>query len=164
MGTSAGALKRYEKNLEERFWAKVNKTDTCWWWTGAIRDSRAQDAQYGQIKIRGKRTTTHRFSYQLHFGEIPDGLSVCHHCDNTLCVRPDHLFLGTAADNHADRARKMRNGLYKLNPLQVAEIRERYTPFDSINGTRALAREFGVTHSVICAIVHERKWKWMVTG
>jgi hypothetical protein len=93
--------------LTERFWTHVDKTGVCWVWT-AVCSKRG----YGQIRVsKPKRThlLTHRVSYELHFGPIPDGLWVLHNCDNPSCVRPDHLFLGTAKDNTQDMLRKGRH-------------------------------------------------------
>lgn len=89
---------------EERFWHHVSKSDGCWEWT-AHRLRRG----YGQISITHRdKTSAHRFSWELHFGKIPEGLFVCHKCDNPPCVRPDHLFLGTHQDNVRDRDLKGR--------------------------------------------------------
>lgn len=86
-----------------RFWVNVVKTDGCWIWTGNFNAF-----GYGRIGNNGKRELAHRFSWVLHYGPIPKGLIVCHHCDNTACVRPDHLFIGTQQDNMDDMISKNR--------------------------------------------------------
>lgn len=88
--------------LMKRFWNKVQKTETCWNWTGAKRKG------YGVIKIDKKSIATHRLSYVMHKGQIPKGLLVCHSCDNPSCVNPDHLFLGDYSDNMLDAIDKDR--------------------------------------------------------
>jgi hypothetical protein len=84
----------------------INKTSGCWEWVGSKRNG------YGRIII-GSRTdgtrksmSAHRVSYELKYGEIPEGMEVCHKCDNPCCVNPDHLFLGTRQDNIDDRVRR----------------------------------------------------------
>lgn len=88
----------------ERFWKKVKKSEGCWEWL-AVVSSRG----YGTFSLNYKSVSAHRYSYQLHFGEIPDGLLVCHTCDNPRCVNPDHLFLGTSLDNNHDMIKKGRS-------------------------------------------------------
>lgn len=105
---------------EERFWLYVEKTDNCWTWTGATNKD-----GYGQINSRNatRRILAHRLSWMIHFGGIPSGLFVCHACDNPPCVRPDHLFVGTAMDNMRDMIKKGRaKGPEKLTPKDVAEF------------------------------------------
>ncbi len=95
----------YRTAIEIRFWDKVVKSDECWEWQGA-HDPRG----YGFIGAPGggKNLLAHRVSWELHNGAIPQGRYVLHRCDNPRCVRPDHLFLGTHADNMADRQAKGR--------------------------------------------------------
>lgn len=89
--------------LADRFWSKVNKTKTCWLWTGA------NDGRYGIVWLDGKKHKAHRVAWLLCHGEdVPPGLAACHHCDVPACVRPDHLFVGTKQDNMRDSIAKGR--------------------------------------------------------
>ncbi len=106
----------YQKNhksnkcLIDRFWPKINKTETCWLWTATV-----QSDGYGMIKTVSltdkinRMRLAHRVSYEISFGEIPSGLLVLHKCDNPPCVNPDHLFLGTDKANAIDRDKKNRH-------------------------------------------------------
>jgi hypothetical protein len=169
--TKGGIAQRLgeRRPLAERFWAKVRKTDSCWLFEGG-KD------RYGSIHLggrTGKGTLAHRFSWELHFGPIPDGLYVCHKCDTPRCVRPDHLFLGTQQDNVADCIAKGRRGpVYRggpRNPLrgesaprakltwrEVHEIRARY--IKGVYGCVRLAKEYGVSKTLIESIVAGRIW------
>src|SRR4030095_15726266 len=97
-------MRKTRKN-HSNFWANVQKTETCWTWIGSLHS-----AGYGIInRRRDTAIRAHRVSYEMAFGPIPEGLHVLHHCDNPPCVRPDHLFLGTAVDNVNDMMAKGRN-------------------------------------------------------
>lgn len=100
---------RYISDHKDIFYrhVEIDAADKCWEWK-AYKNLRG----YGQTKIggrNGKHMLSHRLSWLVHFGEIPDGLHVCHTCDNPPCVNPAHLFLGTNLDNIKDRMKKNRS-------------------------------------------------------
>ena len=102
------------RSLEDRFnekWVPVTESG-CWLWTGAVSGNPSSGTQYGYISVGGRSGSAqraHRVSYELHIGEIPEGLIVRHKCDNPLCVNPDHLEVGTHADNSMDMANRGRS-------------------------------------------------------
>ena len=91
------------RSVEERFWSKVEKTDTCWLWRGTHIKG------YGMFRIDNRRQRATRVSLRLAGIVVPKGLIVCHHCDTPACVRPDHLYIGTQMQNIADRERRGHN-------------------------------------------------------
>jgi hypothetical protein len=149
----------------DRFWSKVQKTDSCWLWIGGQRKNSRGNSNYGTFCLNGKDRYAHRISYLIAHNELSDDLDVLHRCDNTLCVNPDHLWVGTHTDNMQDMFAKGRrknakgeqNGLAKLKANDVKEIRQRY----SAGGIslKALALEFGVDTALVHRIVRHEIWK-----
>ena len=145
---------RISDALEPRFWAKVNKTDDCWEWTGCLNNK-----SYGQIRVDGKAELAHRVSWEMANGLIADGLCVLHKCDNPKCVRPDHLFLGTIADNNQDKVRKGRQAKLrgenqanaKLTNAQATEMRKLYAT--GCYSTKTLAPLYGIAAFNVWRIV-----------
>lgn len=148
----------------ERFWSKVlvSGPDDCWLWTGMTGGSN----HYGVFSLgRGARERAHRFSYALAHSGIPDGMVVCHSCDNPRCVNPSHLYADTQRANMLDCVSKNRFPYLsrratrphtKLNPADILAIRQ-----DHANGiaTRALARAYAVDRKTIYEIVHRIIWR-----
>lgn len=120
--------------VADRFWEKVTKGDGCWEWQGARIPH-----GYGNMTVPDHgHDYAHRISWQLHNGEIPAGLWVLHHCDNPPCVRPDHLFLGTAQDNVDDSIRKGRRTT--RGAARVAAT-SRFAGMSQVEADAALVRE-----------------------
>jgi hypothetical protein len=149
-------MKFTEEERKNAFWAKVDKTDNCWLWTG--NKSRV----YGAFGINGKMIKAHRISWEMSNGPIPEGLCVLHKCDVPLCVNPGHLFLGTFGDNNRDREEKGRgvrmtgemHGNSKLTWEKVREIRE-----ISNMSQLAIAAKYGVTPQCIANVLFNRTWR-----
>lgn len=143
----------------ERFLARVEATSECWLWLGP-----RNRAGYGIAKHRGEQLC-HRIAYLLWCGPIPKGLCVCHHCDNPACVRPDHFFLGTHADNAQDMARKgrslrgERSPTARLSSEAVAEIRSLWAAGGLT--TTALAEMYGVSQAQVSRIASGIAWPHM---
>lgn len=149
--------------MSDKFWSKVSKTSNCWTWNGVILS-----CGYGQFSVLTNghrfRFRSHRASYILHHNQpIPNELCVCHKCDNRRCVNPDHLFLGTYADNVADMLSKNRlpkhygekHPRHKLTWSKVDEIREKIK--EGLKD-KDLSRQYGVCRETICMIRHNKIW------
>lgn len=123
----------------------------CWLWTGNLNTG-----GYGRFGVDNARPYAHRASYEIHFGDIPDGLLVCHRCDNPACVNPQHLFLGTDLDNTKDMIAKGRMRKHcKVSDVEVAQIRAEYAA-GGVSQTR-LAKKFGLTQSWVSMLVNGLK-------
>jgi hypothetical protein len=181
-----GTFKKTESD-SSRFWKKVEKSERCWTWMG-----NKGRGGYGQFRVGSKMVRSHRFSWMEVHGSISEDLFVCHTCDNPSCVRPDHLFLGTAADNSNDKVAKgrqaqgdntiyrkypekrmigdknpsrshpeshprgERHGMAKITESDVLKIREMYATGEHTQ--RNLAKQFGVTQTLVHFIVKRLKW------
>lgn len=151
-----------KSSTAERFWSKVRKggPDECWLW---LRPGHP----YGQLSVRWMKRPigSHRLSWMMENGPIPDGLYILHKCDNPLCVNPAHLFLGTHLQNVADRIRKGRDPrgekhhASKLTDEQAREILRRLRAGEK---GLPLSREFGISLPVISAIKHGTRRKHLL--
>lgn len=156
---------------EERFWTRVDKSEgqgpngDCWEWKGM------PSHKYGGFTFKGVKYAGHRFALELKLGgPIPEGQMACHTCDNTRCVRPDHMFAGTPLDNMRDMilkgrrapslpinpARGERVRTAKLSTRDVEEMRERRRNKEKLND---LAADYGITASQVWRIASGRAWK-----
>lgn len=165
-----------DHSMMARFDAKVvpEPNTGCWLWAASVNT-----AGYGQFRLHGKNLTAHRISYARYVGEIPPGLSVCHHCDTPACVNPAHLFLGTPADNtrdavakgrmargdangsrtHPERRRFVRgdaHGNAKLTSADVAMLRARRSEGITFSD---LGTEFGISRANAHAIATNKLWR-----
>lgn len=149
------------KSMVDRFWEKVTMGETCWIWTRGLAAG-----GYGEFWDSHRKTMvkTHRKSWELTYGAIAEEQCVLHRCDNRLCVRPRHLFLGDRALNHKDMVSKNRratffgrfNGRSILDEKAVAQIREEYKP--GITRQVDLAKKYGVTQTTISAALLGKSW------
>ena len=152
------------RSVADRFWEKVDRStpDACWEWTAPLAVH-----GYGQFLMDYKMYGAHRVAYMLTKGVIPEGKVVMHTCDNRACVNPNHLVVGTQAENLEDMTRKgrrrvgpcigSRNGTAILNEDDVAAVR-------AMALTRRFTQEqigklFGIDQTTVSLIVTRKKWK-----
>lgn len=154
-------------STENRFWRHVIKGPACW--NYRVRTGRG----YGCLQITGKHIVAHRLSWELHHGPIPPGLVVCHKCDNRACVRPDHLFIGTVADNIADMVQKDRHwktgpknpchgeqhGSSRLRNRDILKIRQLHAKGIS---QLEIGRQFGMSQAHISKVILRKVWRHVI--
>lgn len=154
---------KFDDEFQRRFWGRVAVARIgCWHWTAG------QDRSgYGAISYRGKMLKAHRVSWELHRGDVPSGMFVCHSCDTPACVRPDHLFIGTAAANsadmvakgresHAPRAIGAKNGAAKITADVARKVRDLV---GSGLSHRKTGKQLGISASQVANIAHRRHWR-----
>jgi hypothetical protein len=149
------------KPIAPRFYKNIVKTNSCWEWIGTRHGQ-----GYGQIKSNGLTLKTHRVSWELYYGKIPEGLCVLHKCDNPCCVNPEHLFLGTYKDNAVDMGQKKRNKIFtgedhrwsKLTSKDVEYIRS----MQHVLYQKELALLFNVSRTCIQSIQYYKTWKHLL--
>lgn len=156
---STAGTTRPKQNLAERFWGKVDRNGPihpalgtpCWVWTAGLTRF-----GYGKFQINRKSIHAHRVVWTLERGDIPGDLNVLHHCDNPPCVNPDHLYLGTHADNHADMMERDRYTFAKLTKDDVRLIRQLCA---SGMTKENVASRFHVHPVTVSKIVRRTRWK-----
>lgn len=163
-------MPKLTKLVGARFWAKIEKTQTCWIWKAG-----KTPAGYGRFKIKGTLYSPHRLVYEWFIGPIPEGFDVCHHCDNPSCVNPAHLFVGTRSDNMHDafdkgrlisfaKNRKPMRGeespCSKLTANDVRAIRKQYKS-GSIT-QRDLGKRYKVHRRTIGKIINRQLWGHLI--
>lgn len=154
MGRKATSLdKLFEKSMPIPFCG-------CWIWMGGL----ARDGRYGSCSYLDHIYRTHRLSYFLAYGQIPDGVNVLHKCDIPLCINPDHLFLGTDADNMLDKTEKNRQAKgrdcnHPYNVFSENTVKEARTLYGFGFTLQEVADEYGCTKSTVSMIVNRKTWR-----
>lgn len=162
LGKNPWIRSQRDKSPEERFREKLLPIDPitgCIEWNGSFFEN-----GYGKFRMWPKTVKAHRFAWELKNGPIQNGFLVCHQCDNSSCVNPDHLFLGTHLDNMVDMDTKGRriiirgegHGKAKLTKDSVVEIRMRLACGESY---QKIADDFGVSQTLILKIKTGERWK-----
>lgn len=136
----------------------IKKENGCW------EFNKLDKQGYGYLCFNGKAERAHRFSYKMLVGEIPDNIFVCHKCDNPSCVNPDHLFLGTPADNTQDMLKKKRDNPQRGSKSSNSKLTEEQVIFIKElirNGEKysTIAKKFNVSAGAISLIANNKNWK-----
>jgi hypothetical protein len=144
------------RTVRQRFERKFQVTPGCWQWIAGT-----QKPGYGRFRYLTDSQQAHRVSYLLYVGEIPEGLHVLHKCDNPQCVNPDHLFLGTQADNNADKISKGRSIGPRGEACHMAKLTNEQAVFARTDprSTTEVAKELGVSYLAVWNIRKRNTWR-----
>ncbi len=148
------------QHIIDRFWSRVTKTDTCWIWQGKPQINTG----YGRMFFNHKEHLAHRLAYMIQYQIDPFPYDVLHTCDNPLCVKKEHLFLGNAKTNAEDRQNKLRQA--RGNSHGKAIIREEDIPIirkyiSQGIAYKEIARCYRVNPSTIQRIATRETWGWI---
>mgnify|MGYP002133214347 CR=1 FL=1 len=152
----------HPQSLIDRFWKYVDKKSNseCWEWNGSL----AKRGNYGQISHKLKTLKSHRLSYEINIGPIPEGKMVCHKCGNSKCCNPNHLYAGTAKDNWNDCINHLT--AYKLPPIKPENVHCAKINYEIANEIRnstengvILGKRYNLTKTMISRIKRNLSWK-----
>lgn len=147
-------------SFKQKFESRIfYSPDGCWYWIGTC----FKNSAYGRIGFSKISLLAHRAAYELYIGVIPTNLLVCHTCDNPLCVNPDHLWLGTPADNMKDKCSKGRQSIPASVPIKLNKA-------DALNvlslvgniSDKEIASRYGVTKDLIGLVRRGKVWKDLI--
>jgi len=157
-------MTKHGKSIKERLYLyiNINSKDDCWEWVGYKRKD-----GYGEITIDKKTFRSHRLIYIDTYGSIPEGMCICHSCDNPSCCNPNHLFMGTHVDNMKDCRNKCRTGggsrpgeecgKHKFTNEEILDIRKKYKT--GLYSQRNLAKEYNMSQTNIKDIINRKIWR-----
>jgi hypothetical protein len=154
-------LSRPRTSLADRFWPRVQKTDGCWLWTG-----HPDDEGYGQISLggaNGKRIRATAAAWLLTYGYLPE-LAMLHTCDNPSCIKPDHLFEGTQADNIKDMDAKGRRAVrigeeHKHSKFTNILVKQARTERESGETIQGLADKYNMSYGAMYKALNRQTWR-----
>lgn len=165
VGGGHGRKRFYGSNMERILLNIRHDEGGCWVWTGTVNRGRGG---YGEIRLsKDSRRQAHRLSYEVFLGQIPDGMQVCHRCDNPPCVNPEHLFLGTQKENLADSISKdrfQRGARHYKTKLTADDVREIRRLRDGGMMHADIAERYGLSEEGAAGIARRKRWAHVPEG